>query len=283
MTAFNSVTIVGAGLLGASLGLALKQHHWARHVRGVGHREATLEEAQSLGAIDDYTMDIRQAADADLIVLCTPAAVVTHYLDVLRPLCGPTTVLTDVASSKEVICAHARATWPHPRRFVGSHPMAGSEKWGPAHASPNLYHTSVTFVEEAPDLDPEARRVVVDLWMRLGAHVADVDPHEHDVRVACTSHLPHIAAAALAQLSGSIEHVRPFVGNGWRDATRIAEGRPEVWRDICLTNRTSIVGCLKQYIHTLQEVQKAIEEGNVEALNRYFESGLEFRRRSLEP
>lgn len=283
MAVFQSVTIVGAGLLGASVGLALKHHHWARHVRGVGHREATLEEAQSLGAIDDYTTDIRQAADAELIVLCTPAAAVIPYLDALRPICPANAVVTDVASTKEAICSHARATWPHPRRFVGSHPMAGSEKWGPGHASQNLYHTSVTFVETADDLDLDARNVVVELWNRLGAHVVDVDPHEHDVRVACTSHLPHIAAAALAQMSGSIEHVRPFVGNGWRDATRIAEGRPEVWRDICLTNRVPIGTCLAAYIETLQEVQKAIAAGDAAALAQYFESGLDMRRKSLEP
>lgn len=283
MAGFQSVTIVGTGLLGASIGLALKHHHWARHVRGVGHREATLEEAQSLGAIDDYTTDIQQAANADLIILCTPAAAVTSYLELLRPICPPATILTDVASTKSLICTHAHATWPHPRRFIGSHPMAGSEKWGPAHASPNLYHGSVTFLEQGPDLDPDARRVLVELWTRLGTHVVDVDPLEHDLRVACTSHLPHIAAAALAQLSGSIDHVRPFIGNGWRDATRIAEGRPEVWRDICLTNREPIGRCLEHYISALQEVKKAVDAGDEAALARYFESGLENRRRSLEP
>ena len=283
MAAFNSVTIVGVGLLGGSLGLALKHHHWAGHIRGVGHREATLEEAQSLGAIDDYTTDIRQAADADLVVICTPAGAVPGYLDIIRSLCKPPTVVTDVASTKGLICRHAARTWTPPRRFIGSHPMAGSEKWGPGHATQNLYHSTVTFVESAPDLDPEARKIIVDLWTRLGSHVVDVEADTHDACVACTSHLPHIAAAALAQISGSIDRVKPFVGNGWRDSTRIAEGRPEIWRDICLTNRDAIVGGLNTYIDILQRVKLAVENGDADALNRYFEEGLEGRWRSLKP
>ena len=95
--------------------------------------------------------------------------------------------------------------------------------------------------------------------------------------------MPHIAAAALAQISGSIDRVKPFVGNGWRDSTRIAEGRPEIWRDICLTNRDAIVGGLNTYIDILQRVKLAVENGDADALNRYFEEGLEGRWRSLKP
>jgi prephenate dehydrogenase len=282
--AFGKVTIVGVGLLGGSLGLALKHYRLAAHVHGVGHREATLEQAQALGAIDDYALTLDEdAAAADLIVLCTPAAAVPDYLDTLRPICPPAAIVTDVASTKGLICGYARDTWPHPRRFIGSHPMAGSEKWGPEHAVHNLYHSSVTFVEQGLDLDPAARDAIVGLWTRLGAHVVDVDPTEHDVRVACTSHLPHITAAALAGMTGSVEQVRPFIGGGWRDVTRIADGRPEIWRDICLTNAPAISECLDVLLKDLQQVREAVEARDAEKLMAFFRAGQEGRWRALGP
>lgn len=281
--AINTVTIVGVGLLGGSLGLALKQRGLVDNVRGVGHRPSTLDTALSIGAIDKAYMDLREACiGSDLIVLCTPAALVPQFLDEIRPVCAKHAVVTDVASTKATICAHARETWSHPLRFIGSHPMAGSEKYGPEHSDPDLYEDAVTFVERSDDADQEAELVVIELWKSVGSSVVGMTPETHDKLVARTSHVPHIMSSALAQLADVGREVRPFIGNGFRDVTRVAEGRPEIWRDICLTNGVAISLGLHQIASQLQEVAKAISDEDGEALDAFFFDGQEARRRVLD-
>ncbi len=274
------VTIIGTGLLGGSLGLGLKRAGMAGRIRGVGRRQSPLDTALALGAIDEASSDPGAAVrDADLVVVCTPAALVIPTLDSIRDAVSSGAIVTDVASTKADICAHAEATWPKPLRFVGSHPMAGSEKFGPEHSTADLYEGTVCLVEEGGDIDPAARAAVLELWIALGATVVDIDPAAHDQVVARTSHVPHIAATALSLLADSGEDVRPFVGNGFRDATRIADGRPEIWRDICLTNSPAIRGGLAELIRSLQALSAAIESGDSAQVESFFERGREARRR----
>ncbi len=282
-TEFNTVTIVGVGLLGASLGLALKERALARHVIGVGRRHETLETARARGAIDAMAASVADAVpDSDLIVICTPAAGVIKCLDEARTYCGARAAVTDVASTKAEICAHARERWAKPYRFVGSHPMAGAEKFGPEHAAADLYDGSVVFVEAPDGHADDAHAAVVHLWNCVGAHVLPVDPAEHDRYVARTSHAPHVLAAALAKLAGSDPRLGPFVGRGFRDTTRIAEGRPELWRDICLTNREAIAESLTEVRGMLDDVIAALETKDAAALDRYFTEGRDARRGLLD-
>lgn len=279
---FNTVTIIGAGLLGGSLGLALKKRGMAATVNGFGHREVTLKKALDVGAIDKSFTDLRESVvGADLVVICTPAAKVVDVLDGIRDRCAPNAVITDVASTKTDICRHACETWPRPCRFVGSHPMAGSEKHGPENADPELYGGSVVLVETGEHLDPEARACVCAMWRALDAAVVNVTPEAHDAAVARTSHLPHILASCMAVVAARDCDVEPFVGQGFRDFTRIAASRPEIWRDICLTNRDGIVPCLDELTEELQRVRAAILEGNGETVEEVFRSGNEARRKAL--
>lgn len=277
---FDTVTIVGVGLLGASLGLALKQRNLARTIRGVGHRQETLDKAKALGAIDEATTDVLQASiGADLIVLCTPAAVVPDHLDIIRTVCGKDTVVTDVASTKGQICGHVRERWHNPYRFIGSHPMAGSEKFGPEHASADLYQDTVCFVEKRDEHAEDAHQTVIDLWQSLGADTVEIDPGAHDAIVARTSHAPHIVASALSQLTANLSDIGPFIGKGFRDATRIAEGRPEIWRDICLTNSAAIEESLGDMLELLGSVRESVASGDEDALQQFFERGREAKQR----
>jgi len=282
---FQTATIIGVGLLGGSLGKALKAKGLAEKINGVGHRQSTLDKALELGAIDRAFLDpVEPARDSDLIVICTPAATVPHFLDILRPICPPRCILTDVASTKSAICAHAAATWPSPIRFIGSHPMAGSEKFGPEHARPDLYQGSVTVVQAGPSLDPAARATVVALWRALGAEVIDLPPDLHDRLVAQTSHLPHLVAAAVAQVAASAAHLETLhklVGRGFQDVTRIADSRPEIWRDICLTNRENILDALDALAGRLDEARNALEQADGDALERFFRQGNTGRREVL--
>ena len=275
---FDTVTVIGAGLLGASLGLALKQRGLVGTVLGVGHRRVSIDRAIEVGAIDEGFLEPEAACErADLVVVCTPAAAVTGMLDRVRDVCSPKAVLTDVASTKATICAHARDTWPAPRRFVGSHPMAGSEKFGPEHARADLYQGSITLMETRTGHAEDAWQTVADLWGLVGSRVVEIEPEAHDAAVARTSHIPHIEAACLALLAAQGGDVQPFIGNGFRDATRIAAGRWEVWRDICLTNRETIVAGLDDLLAQMERVRGWVADGDGEGLRTFFQAARDAR------
>lgn len=280
---FRTVTLVGVGLLGGSLGLALKQRGLAETIRGVGRRQSTLDTALELGVIDEAFLELQDGArDADLIVICTPANAVPATLDALRTVCSPTAIITDVASTKSLICTHVRDTWTSPFRFIGCHPMAGSEKFGPEHARADLYEGAVTFVEASRDHADDAYASITQLWEAVGSKVVTIDPAVHDQWVARTSHIPHVAASALAQLIDSPIEAAPFIGQGFKDTTRVAEGRPEIWRDICLTNPEAISQGLRLLGKQLEGVAEAIEQQDSDALDDFFERGVQARHESLD-
>ena len=267
------VTIAGVGLLGASLGLALKNRELAGHVRGVGRRQSSLDTAMNKGAIDSATTNLPEAcADSDIIVLCTPAAQIPDQLDVVRTTMKPDAVVTDAASTKSIICNHARATWPSPSRFVGAHPMAGSEKFGPDAARDDLYDGAYCIVC-ADGAVPAAVDSVHEFWKSVGCTTVTMDAADHDRITARTSHVPHVVAAAIAKIAAQLENVAPMVGSGFRDTTRIAAGRPELWRDICLTNPEAIIDGLNLIEKECAAVRDAIQREDADALIEFFETG----------
>jgi len=270
---FGTVTIVGVGLLGGSLGLALKARGLCRQVRGVGRRQVSLDKALEHEAIDEASLELAPAVDgADLVVVCTPAGLVPETLDQIRRACSSSAIITDVASTKAAICAHADQIWPERRRFIGSHPMAGSEKFGPEHAFADLYEGCVTILEPLEGQDPEAHETVRALWSSVGASLVELRPGQHDTLVARTSHIPHIMAALTAEQAVCARGVPSVIGNGFKDTTRVAAGRPEVWRDICLTNREAIVSGLDELAARLAAVRNAVEKGAGNELEAFFES-----------
>jgi prephenate dehydrogenase len=278
----RTATIIGVGLLGGSLGLALKARGLAACVHGVGRRRESLAVAERLGAIDTAFLDPAEAvADADLVVICTPANLVAPMLDAVVPRCRPAALITDVASTKAAICAHADGFTGDGPCFVGSHPMAGSERFGPEHADPRLYEGAWTIVTPTGASHPEAVARTESLWRAVGCTVAHMEPAAHDAVVARTSHLPHIAAACLAQVAAENHPPSAAAGKGFRDTTRIAAGRPSVWRDICLTNREAILAALAAFDARVAEARKALEAGDAAALEAFFAGGAEARREVL--
>lgn len=280
---FDRVVLIGPGLLGASLGLALKSRGMAKCVVGVGRRQTSLDTALLVGAIDEATLEAKPAvAGADLVVVATPAGLVAPMLDEIREVCPSHAVVTDIASTKRVICAHAQATWPRPRRFVGSHPMAGSEKYGPEHSRPDFYNGTMCLVEDGEGLDPGARETVCEMWTAVGARVVAVNPAEHDALLARTSHIPHVLASALAPLAVRGGDVRLMIGNAFRDMTRIAASRPELWRDICLTNKDAVLAGLREFQRDLGEFVERLEAEDGRALDEFFQQGVESRQKALD-
>ena len=284
MSLFKRLTIIGVGLLGGSIGLALKERGWRGHIRGVGRQKSSLEKALAKGAIDEASLDIKTGVqDADLVVLSTPANLIIPILDEIRFLCETKTVVTDVASTKARICEHVWKSWPAPHRFVGSHPIAGSEKYGPENATSNLYEGSVVIIEKARNShSPEAYQMVRQFWAMLGASVYEMEPAEHDAVLARTSHVPHVAASCLALLADMGRDVRPMLGGGFRDTTRIAAGNPAIWRDICVTNSEAIAAALREYANSLLTVADWVSQQNGDQLERFFTDARNARRRLLE-
>jgi len=261
MTRWDTVAIVGVGLIGGSIGLALRQRGLAREVIGIGRRPESLRAAEQYGTITRSTLDLAAGvAQADWIVVCTPVGQIAQHVRTAAASCRPEALITDAGSSKQQIVRELAKQLPPATRFVGSHPLAGSEKRGPAEADGNLLlgrMVVITPTEQTSRKDFEATR---DFWTSLGARTCEMSPEDHDVAIAITSHCPHMVAAALAATAGP--HEFPLVATGWRDTTRIAGGDPALWVDILLSNREAVTTACQRFQRELGELCRAVESGN---------------------
>lgn len=263
---WRKVAILGVGLLGGSLGMALRRRGLAAEVCGFVRRPATAREAVEAGAVDAAHVTLEPVVrGADLVVLCTPVAQMALLVADLAGLLEPGAVVTDVGSVKEAVVAAAEG----PVRqaggfFVGSHPMAGSEKTGVRAGREDLFAGAITAVTPSPDSQPAAVRSVVGLWESVGARVLTMPPGRHDEWVARSSHLPHLLASALAAYVLDPRHgpeQAALCASGFRDTTRVASGSPEMWRDIALANRDAILGALDGFGDSLAALRRAVEAG----------------------
>jgi prephenate dehydrogenase len=245
--------VIGTGLIGGSLGMALRRSGW--HVAGVDTDPGVVESAVSLGAIDEIGDD----PDADLVVVATPvhrsAAIIRDVLaDPRRP---STTVVTDVGSVK----ASVLAAVDHPR-FIGGHPMAGSEQVGIDGADPDLFVGATWVLTPSTTSDPIAYARLRSVVTGLGATVVALTADRHDALVAVVSHVPHLTAVTLMDLAASLaeEHgsLLRLAGSGFRDMTRVAAGRPSIWLDICADNAPAIVFTLDRLIDGLQAMRSRV-------------------------
>lgn len=273
---FPKVTLIGVGLLGGSLGLALKQRQLAGRVEGYVRRENSIAECERLGVVDRATTDLSAAVrDADLVVLCTPIAQMRGLVERFAPMLRPGTLVTDVGSVKgpvvaelEPLCARAGA------QFIGSHPMAGAEKAGPVAARADLFEKAVCVVTPGAKTPARLVKLMEDFWTAVGTRTLRLTPDQHDSLVARSSHLPHVVAAELANYVLSPAHPREqsaLCATGFRDTTRIASGSPEMWRDIALANHKHLARALGVFVEDLQEFQRALEAGDAKAMDEFFE------------
>jgi prephenate dehydrogenase len=268
------VVIVGVGLIGGSIGLALKARKRVGRVIGVGRSPASLAEAKRLHAIDEAATDLAAAvAVADLVVVATGVASIPGILDQVDAAARPGTLVTDAGSTK----ARIVAAWEKGRslrgtrkggsssrgrqaRFVGAHPVAGSHRRGPAAADPQLFQGRVTVVTPAAATPPADVEAITDFWSALGSNVATMTPRDHDRILAMTSHAPHVVAAAVAAATPA--EARPFTAGGWRDTTRIAAGDPELWADILLDNAPAVARALSRIAGVTEKILDALESND---------------------
>lgn len=284
---FAKVVVVGVGLIGGSFALALKAAGVAGRIVGVGRRAQTLERARSLGIVDAVGgMDAATLADADLVLVAVPVAQTGSVLASLAPLVGPSTIVTDAGSTKgDVVAAARSAMGARIGQFVPGHPIAGTEHSGPDAAFPELFRDcNVVLTPLAENAAADVARVR-RAWEACGARAQELDIAEHDEILAAVSHLPHVLAFAL------VDHVagRPggdkfmsFAAGGFRDFTRIASSHPEMWRDICVANRSALLKELDGYGKALDALRDMVERGDAAGLRALFESAREARNRWLK-
>jgi prephenate dehydrogenase len=271
----EKITVIGAGLLGGSLGLAIRQRQLSATVHAYVRRQESVAECQRLGIAQFATRNMEEAVEgAALVILCTPLSKMRELALQMRPFLSPGVVVTDVGSVKtgvaqelEPLLCGAGAG------FVGSHPMAGSEKTGLAAARADLFDNAVCLVTPTPQSPPRAVGAVRDFWKALGGFPVLMTPEMHDDLVSRSSHLPHVVAAELANYVLSPAHPPQqalVCASGFRDTTRIAASSPEMWRDVSLANRRNLCRVLGVFIEDLQEFQLALEREDAAAIEEFF-------------
>lgn len=258
MPTYRNVAILGVGLIGGSIGLALRQRGLAGEVVGIGRRQASLDKALAHGAVDRATTDLAEgAAAAEVVVIATPVDSVVE--DVCRAVAAaPSTAwVTDVGSAKAAICGQVETRLADAaKRFVGSHPLAGDHRCGPENASASLL-TGKTVVVTPYETTPTAlAKRAAEFWQALGASVTTMSPAQHDQALAATSHLPHLVASALAA-STPVEWL-PLAASGWADTTRLAAADPALWTQIFAQNQADVLESLDRFIEQLKQLQTAL-------------------------
>lgn len=265
----DTLALVGAGLIGGSFALALKQAGAVHTVLGVGRSPARLTVARELGLID-RAVDWTEAGQADVILLALPVGETEAVLRQLAPHLKPGAIITDAGSTKmNVVAAAYAALGTRAVDFVPGHPIAGSERSGPGAARADLYRGRRVVLTPQPDTRAEALATVRALWETTGAQVETLDAAQHDRIFAAVSHLPHLAAFALVDdlaARADSELFFRFAASGFRDFTRIAASSPEMWRDIALANRPALLAELDGYVAALQTLRQALNDEDAAAL-----------------
>jgi len=280
---FRRVAISGVGLLGGSLGMALRQRGLADHVAGIGRDARRLARAAEMGAVDSYSLNLAEGcSEADLIVLCGPVSNILEQLPEAFEAAPAGALITDVGSTKRTIMQRAGKLAREGVSFVGSHPMAGSEKSGATHARADLYEGATVILTPDIGTADQALATIRAFWSALGMRIVEILPARHDQLLAHLSHLPHLTAAALVALTEQGPRVAPDIlravaGPGFRDTTRIALGNVPMWLDIFMDNRKAMLESLDQLMDVLRDVRGTILDSDREALRSFLEHAAELR------
>jgi prephenate dehydrogenase len=279
---WQKVTLVGVGLLGGSLGLALRKRGLAGEVCGYVRREASIAECLEAGAVHRATVDLAEAVrGADLIVLCTPLLRMGELAKQITRDVKKSALVTDVGSVKGAIVSELEPIFSAKgAAFVGSHPMAGSEKMGVSAARADLFLNAACVVTISDSSVTEKVEETEALWREVGGRVIRLEPETHDLLVSRSSHLPHVLAAQLANFvldPMSAPEQSKLCANGFRDSTRIAAGSPEMWRDIVVMNRKHVLDAVKRFGVGLEEFRALLERNDPAELEEYFKRAKELR------
>ncbi len=269
----GKVVIIGVGLIGGSIGAAIRSRRLAREVVGVGRSARRLARARQCAAVDSTSTSLDQAVrGAELIIICTPVSTIADFAADAAQACPDTALITDAGSTKvQVVSAVAERLRANRMgrdsasttrsEFLGSHPIAGDHRTGVEHARADLFVDRNVVITPTPRSSAEAKHRLTAFWESLGATVHVMTPLRHDQALAASSHLPHLVAAALA--AATPPSALPLTAGGWQDTTRIAAGDPGLWCDIFATNSEPLLAALDRFERTMAGLRKAIQTGNV--------------------
>lgn len=269
----QQIAILGLGLMGASLALGLKKRGFSGAIIGYARREETRELALEHGVADQVFADPCDAVrHADIVVVCVPIWSIAKLAEEIIPALKPGAVVTDVGSTKSELLKVMDPLFKDSNAcFVGSHPIAGSEKTGIDAGNPDLYEGRLTVVCPADDTRAETLNAVKEMWTAAGSEVIDMSPGRHDSMLAATSHLPHMVAAALARsvADGDPAAKADFCGTGFKDTTRVASGSADMWVDIIDTNRAALETELDRFHEELQGLISILRSGNGDDIRKW--------------
>ncbi|MBM4270163.1 MAG: prephenate dehydrogenase, partial [Deltaproteobacteria bacterium] len=283
MSRFRRLGIVGVGLIGGSLGLVARREKLAEEIVGVGRSQENLDTALARGILDRASTDASVLDGADLVVLATPIGSLARMAGEIAPRLAPGAIVTDVGSVKSGVVESCTAALGARARFVGGHPIAGTETSGAQAARIDLFAGARCVLTPNATTDREALAGVRGLWESAGMDVVEMSAEEHDRILALTSHLPHVAAFALALATRDAREAGgadplAFAGPSFRDMTRVASSSPEMWRDILLANAASVGHGLERFGARLEELGRAVREGDPDALRSLLEDSRALRR-----
>ena len=272
----NRVSILGVGLLGGSIGLAIRSRTTDCKIAGYGHRLSTLETAMKIGAIDEaYPSPADAVQGADLVILCTPVGLLEEMLRQIGPHLQPGAIVTDVGSTKRSVVQAADQILQKTAHFVGSHPMAGSEKRGVEYARTDLFENATCILTPTANTDAGALETVDRFWQSLGMRTTQLSPEAHDRHLADVSHLPHALAAALVMMQN--DAAIPLAGKGFLDATRIAGGDGALWRDILHDNADNMRASLQRLRQELEKLSTLLAPEHAAELENWLNAAAQKR------
>jgi prephenate dehydrogenase len=276
---FDQITILGPGLLGASIGIAARERQLAQRVVSWSRRAETR--ANCLGrAWCDEVFDTPGAAcrQSQLVIICTPVQTIVPLLAQIAPELEPGALVTDVGSTKSRICREAQGVNLSGASFIGSHPMAGSEQTGMAHARGDLFEAAACIVTPLEDTPTQTVRQISSFWEAVGMHVTHASPERHDEIVAHISHLPHVLTSALCSFLGTKDPTwKTLAGGGLRDTTRIASGDPGLWRGILEGNREEVIRAISGLENEIHHIKSALANEDGARLSQQLARGKNFR------
>jgi prephenate dehydrogenase len=263
------VAIIGVGLIGSSLGLALGDIKEVEEVIGIDKNQDYLKEALDIGAIDRIATLEEGVRDVDLIIIATPVGIIKDLVVEILPYISNETIITDVGSTKSTIVRELEGLVGD-HIYIGGHPMTGAETSGPSGADKYLFENAIYVLTETKNTDQDSLEKLKNILERIGSQVLILSPESHDRMVAVTSHLPHLIAvnlmSVIEQFSQEDDKVTSLIAGGFRDTTRIAAGDPVMWRDIFLNNREMVLETINIFEERLASLKELILKEERESL-----------------
>jgi cyclohexadieny/prephenate dehydrogenase len=272
---FNHVTLIGLGLIGSSLAHAVKRHNLAERITGYDVSEKVRKRAAELELAAIAANPADAVKDADLVILCSPVGSYKELAAAIAPQLKPGAILSDVGSVKGAVVRDIAPLLPKSVHFLPAHPIAGTEQSGPDAGFASLFEHRWCIITPLPGADPRALEKLKQFWEKCGSQVEVMDPIHHDLVLAMTSHVPHLIAYNIVGTAHDLEKVTEgevikFSAGGFRDFTRIAASDPIMWRDVFLNNRDAVLEVLGRFNEDLSLLQRAVRDGNGDALFELF-------------